>query len=271
MAFADILYEKRGGIATITINRPRVLNAFRAETVEEMLEAMRDAEGAAEIGVVVLAGAGDRAFCAGGDNSARASGAEQEGGYGGRGLVGLPIEELHSAIRDSRKPVIAKVQGYAIGGGNVLATVCDLTIASEKAVFGQVGPRVGSVDPGWGTAYLSRLVGEKRAREIWFLCRRYTAAEAFQMGLVNKVVPADQLDGEVEAWCQEILALSPTAIAIAKRSFNADSENIRGIGVLGLEALALYYDTEEAKEGTTAFLEKRAPDFRAKRPKERRR
>jgi len=260
MAFQDILYDKRDGVATITINRPQVLNAFRAETVEEMLAAMRDAEHDREIGVIVLAGAGDRAFCAGGDNSAR--GAADTEGYGGRGLVGLPIEELHSAIRDSRKPVIAKVQGYAIGGGNVLATVCDLTIASEKAVFGQVGPRVGSVDPGWGTAYLARLVGEKRAREIWFLCRRYTAAEAFQMGLVNKVVPAEQLDAEVETWCREILALSPTAIAIAKRSFNADSENIKGIGALGFEALALYYDTEEAKEGTQAFLEKRPPNFR---------
>jgi 2-ketocyclohexanecarboxyl-CoA hydrolase len=259
MPFQDILYEKRDGIATITINRPKVLNAFRAETIEEMLEAMRDAEDDDEIGVVVLGGAGDRAFCSGGDNSSR------DGGYGGRGLVGLPIEELHTAIRDCRKPVIAKVQGYAIGGGNVLATVCDLTIASEKAVFGQVGPRVGSVDPGWGTAFLARHVGDKRAREIWFLCRRYTAAEAFQMGLVNKVVPADQLDAEVEAWCREILALSPTAIAIAKRSFNADSENIRGIGALGFEALALYYNTGEAKEGTQAFLEKRRPDFRAKR------
>ena len=265
MAFQDILYEKRDGVATITINRPQVLNAFRARTVEEMLEAMRDAEEDREIGVVVLAGAGDRAFCAGGDNSARGSSAEEGGGYGGRGLVGLPIEELHSAIRDSRKPVIAKVQGYAIGGGNVLATVCDLTIASDKAQFGQVGPRVGSVDPGWGTAYLSRLVGEKRAREIWFLCRRYTAAEAYEMGLVNKVVPADRLDAEVEVWCREILALSPTAIAIAKRSFNADSENIRGIGALGFESLALYYETDEAKEGTRAFLEKRPPDFRGKR------
>jgi 2-ketocyclohexanecarboxyl-CoA hydrolase len=265
MEFEDILYEKHDGVATITINRPKVLNAFRAQTVEEMLEAMRDAEDDREIGVIVLAGAGNRAFCAGGDNSSRASSADKEAGYGGRGLVGLPIEELHSAIRDSRKPVIAKVQGYAIGGGNVLATVCDLTIASEKAQFGQVGPRVGSVDPGWGTAYLSRLVGEKRAREIWFLCRRYTAAEAFQMGLVNKVVPEGELDAEVAAWCQEILALSPTAIAIAKRSFNADSENVRGIGALGFEALALYYNTDEAKEGTAAFLEKRRPDFRARR------
>jgi 2-ketocyclohexanecarboxyl-CoA hydrolase len=269
MAYQDILYDKRDGIATITINRPKVLNAFRAETVEEMIEAMRDADNDPDIGVIVLAGAGERAFCSGGDNSARSSGSENEEGYGGRGLVGLPIEELHSAIRDSRKPVIAKVQGYAIGGGNVLATVCDLTIASEKAVFGQVGPRVGSVDPGWGTAYLARLVGEKRAREIWFLCRRYSATEAFQMGLVNKVVPADQLDAEVEAWCHEILALSPTAIAIAKRSFNADSENIRGIGALGFEALALYYNSDEAREGTTAFLEKRRPNFRRK-PKQRR-
>ena len=265
MAFQDILYDKRDGIATITINRPKVLNAFRAETVEEMLEAMRDAEDDRDIGVIVLAGAGDRAFCAGGDNSARSEGGTSASGYGGRGLVGLPIEELHGAIRDSRKPVIAKVQGYAIGGGNVLATICDLTIASENAQFGQVGPRVGSVDPGWGTAYLSRLVGEKRAREIWFLCRRDTAAEAYEMGLVNKVVPADQLDAEVESWCREILALSPTAIAIAKRSFNADSENIRAIGALGFESLALYYNTDEATEGTEAFLQKRRPDFRRKR------
>src|SRR5262249_37914159 len=182
MAFQDILYEKRDGIATITINRPKVLNAFRAETVEEMLEAMRDAEEDEDIGVVVLAGAGDRAFGSGGESTARASGSVEAGGYGGRGFVGLPIEELHSAIRDSRKPVIAKVQGYAIGGGNVLATVCDLTIASEKAVFGQVGPRVGSVDPGWATAYLARHIGDKRAREVWFLCVRCPAAEGGRMG-----------------------------------------------------------------------------------------
>jgi 2-ketocyclohexanecarboxyl-CoA hydrolase len=257
MTYQDILYDKREGIATITINRPRVLNAFRAQTVEEMIAAFRDADADAAIGVVVLAGAGDRAFCAGGDNSSR-----EGGGYGGRGVAGMPIEELHDAIRETRKPVIARVQGYAIGGGNVLATVCDLTIASDKAVFGQVGPRVGSVDPGWGTAYLARAVGEKRAREIWFLCRRYSAAEACEMGLVNKVVPAERLDAEVEAWCREILALSPTALAIAKRSFNADSENIRGIGALGFEALALYYQSAEAKEGVDAFLHKRPPNFR---------
>ena len=257
MTYQDILYDKREGIATITINRPRVLNAFRARTVEEMIAAFRDADADVAVGVVVLAGAGDRAFCAGGDNSSR-----EGGGYGGRGVAGMPIEELHDAIRETRKPVIARVQGYAIGGGNVLATVCDLTVASDKAVFGQVGPRVGSVDPGWGTAYLARAVGEKRAREIWFLCRRYSAAEAYEMGLVNKVVPAERLDAEVEAWCREILALSPTALAIAKRSFNADSENIRGIGALGFEALALYYQSAEAKEGVDAFLDKRPPNFR---------
>ena len=265
MTYEDILYDKRDGIATITINRPRVLNAFRAQTVEEMIAALRDADADHAIGVVVLAGAGDRAFCAGGDNSARAAGAAGEAGYGGRGVTGIPIEELHDAIREARKPVIAKVQGYAIGGGNVLATVCDLTICSEDAQFGQVGPRVGSVDPGFGTAYLARAVGEKRAREIWFLCRRYSAAEAYEMGLVNKVVPAGQLDAEVETWCREILALSPTALAIAKRSFNADSENIRGIGALGFEALALYYQSAEAREGVEAFLQKRPPNFRERK------
>jgi 2-ketocyclohexanecarboxyl-CoA hydrolase len=256
MNYQDILYEKRDGVATITINRPKLLNAFRARTVEEMIAAFRDAAADDAVGVVVLTGAGERAFSSGGDNSSK------DGGYGGRGVTGMPIDELHTAIRDIRKPVIAKVHGYAIGGGNVLATLCDLTIASEDAVFGQVGPRVGSVDPGWGTAYLARVVGEKRAREIWFLCRRYTAAEAFQMGLVNKVVAKDRLDAEVEEWCREILALSPTAIAIAKRSFNADSENIRAIGASGFESLALYYQTAEAKEGVNAFLEKRKPKFR---------
>jgi 2-ketocyclohexanecarboxyl-CoA hydrolase len=257
MTYEDILYDKKDGVATITINRPQVLNAFRARTVEELISAFRDAGDDDAIGVIVLTGAGTRAFSSGGDNSSK-----ETGGYGGRGVTGMPIGELHDAIRDARKPVIAKVRGYAIGGGNVLATLCDLTVCSEDAQFGQVGPRVGSVDPGWGTAYLARAVGEKRAREIWFLCRRYSAAEAFQMGLVNKVVPAAELDAEVDAWCREILALSPTAIAIAKRSFNADSENIRGIGAGGFEALALYYQTAEAKEGVNAFLEKRKPDFR---------
>jgi 2-ketocyclohexanecarboxyl-CoA hydrolase len=203
-----------------------------------------------------LGGAGDKAFCTGGDQSAH------DGQYDGRGIIGLPVEELQSIIRDVPKPVIARVQGYAIGGGNVLATLCDFTIASEKAVFGQAGPKVGSVDPGFGTAYLARVVGEKKAREIWYLCRRYTANEALAMGLVNKVVTPGELDAEVGRWCAEILERSPTAIAIAKRSFNADSDNIRGIGAMGMQALSLYYQTEESREGVRAFTEKRKPNFR---------
>ena len=254
--FEDILYEKRDGVARITINRPKSYNAFRADTCEEIISAMKDADHDRTIGVVVITGAGDKAFCTGGDQSSHT------GSYGGRGVLGLPVEEMQGAIRDCRKPVIARVNGYAIGGGNVLVTVCDLAIASETAIFGQVGPKVGSVDPGWGTAYLARTVGEKRAREIWYLCRRYPAQEAFAMGLINRVVPADQLDIEVDLWCREILEKSPTALAIAKRSFNQDSDSIRGIGNLGFEAVALYYQTEESKEGVRAFLEKRKPNFR---------
>jgi len=254
--YEDILYEVRNGAAWITINRPNVYNAFRAETCEELIHGIHKAGWDKEIGVIVLAGAGDKAFCTGGDQSAH------DGSYGGRGTIGLPVEDLQSAIRDVPKPVIARVKGYAIGGGNVLATVCDLTIASESAVFGQVGPKVGSVDPGWGTAYLARIVGEKKAREIWYLCRRYSAKEALDMGLVNTVVADDNLDAEVERWVAEIMEKSPTAIAIAKRSFNADSENIRAIGQLGFESLALFYDTDESKEGVNAFLEKRPPEFR---------
>ena len=261
MEFNDITYEVRKGAAWITINREKVMNAFRADTVEEMVLAFRMADTDPAVGAIVLAGAGERAFCTGGDQSTH------KGKYIGRGVVGIPIEELHTAIREARVPVIARVQGYAIGGGNVLATLCDMTIASEKAVFGQVGPKVGSVDPGWGTAYLSRIVGEKKAREIWYMCRRYTAQEALQMGLVNAVVPHDQLDATVDAWCAELLERSPTALSLAKRSFNADSDNIRGIGNMGLQALALYYQSDEAKEGTQAYLEKRKPNFRAKMAK----
>jgi 2-ketocyclohexanecarboxyl-CoA hydrolase len=259
MAFQDILFEKADGIATITINRPRVLNAFRAETVEELVEAFRDAWADRTIGVVILTGAGDRAFSTGGDQSVRT-----EGGYGGaraRSDIGLDVDELHGVIREIPKPVIAAVNGWAIGGGNVLHVVCDLTIAADTARFGQVGPRVGSVDPGFGTAYLARLVGEKKAREIWYLCRQYDAEEALRMGLVNAVVPADQLMAEARAWAREILAMSPTAIKIAKASFNADTDHVRGIGGLGMSALALYYGTAEAMEGRAAFLERRKPDF----------
>ena len=256
MDYQDILYAVADGVATITINRPQVLNAFRARTCEELIDALGRAGWDRSIGVIVLTGAGDRAFCTGGDQSAH------EGGYGGRGTIGLPVEEMHSAIRDAPKPVIARVRGYAIGGGNVLATVCDMTIAADTAVFGQVGPKVGSVDPGFGTAYLARIVGEKKAREMWFTCRRYSAAEALAMGLVNTVVPADALDAEVRRLCEELLERSPTALAIAKRSFNADTEHIRGIGSMGLQAVALFYDTAEAHEGVEAFREKRPPRFR---------
>ena len=260
MDYEDIIYEKADGIATITINRPQVYNAFRAQTVVELIDAFQDAGWDKEIGVIVFAGTGDKAFSTGGDQSvdSKASGA-----YGKlRGTVGMPITELQALMRDVPKPVIARVQGYAIGGGNVLAAICDMTIASEDAKFGQVGPKMGSVDPGWGTAYLAHIVGEKKAREIWYLCRQYTAHEAEAMGLVNKVVPADKLDEEVRAWCEELVERSPTAIAIAKRSFNADTDHINGIGALGMEALRLYYDTEESKEGGNAFREKRKPEFR---------
>lgn len=256
MDYQDILYTKADGIATITINRPAQYNAFRAQTCEEMIDAFKDADHDGSIGVVVLTGAGDKAFCTGGDQSS------QDGGYGGRGVIGLPIEELQSVIRDINKPVIARVNGFAVGGGNVLVTICDLAIASDKAQLGQVGPKVGSVDAGFGTALLARVVGEKKAREIWYLCRRYTAQQALEMGLVNAVVPHDQLDAEVRKWCDEIVMMSPTAIAFAKRSFNADSEMIRGLSSLAMHGLKLYYKSEESAEGGNAFREKRKPEFR---------
>jgi len=255
-SFEDILYSEKDGVATITINRPEKYNAFRGKTCDELIQALHLAGWNSKIGVIVLTGVGAKAFCSGGDQSA------QEGGYDGRGMIGLPLEELHSLIREVPKPVIARVNGYAIGGGNVLVTCCDLAIASENAIFGQVGPRVGSVDPGFGTAYLSRVIGEKRAREIWYLCRKYSAKQALEWGLINAVVPAEELDEEVNKWCQEIIALSPTAISIAKRSFNADSDSIKGIGSLGMQALKLFYESDESKEGVKAFLEKRKPNFR---------
>jgi len=261
MDYQDILYDETDGVATITINREDKYNAFRGETCEELIDAFNRAGWNKEIGVVVLTGAGDKAFCTGGDQSAH--GDEETGsGYGKRGTLGLPVEDLQTVIRDIPKPVIARVQGFAIGGGNVLALLCDLTIASDKAQFGQVGPKVGSVDPGFGTALLAQTVGEKKAREIWYLCRRYTAAEALEMGLCNTVVPHDELDAEVAKWCAEIMDKSPTAIAIAKRSFNASTEYIRGIGAMGMQSVAMYYDSEESKEGVNAFLEKRKPEFR---------
>ena len=256
MEYEDILYRATNGVATITINRPDKYNAFRGQTCEELIHAFNRAGWDKSVGVIVLTGAGDKAFCTGGDQSAHA------GSYDGRGTIGLPIEEVQTIIRDVPKPVIARVQGYAIGGGNVLATLCDLTIASEQAQFGQVGPKVGSVDPGFGTAFLAQVIGEKRAREMWYLCRRYTARQAYEMGLVNVVVPHDELDDEVAAWCAELMERSPTALAIAKRSFNAATESFRGLASLGMQSLALFYGTEQSKQGVRAFQEQRKPDFR---------
>lgn len=258
-AYEDILYEERDHVATITFNRPDRLNAFRSGTYAEVAKAVLHAGWNRDIGVVVLTGAGDRAFGVGGDKG------EKKGDRVGRGpgMLGIAIEELQSAIRDIPKPVIAKVRGYAVGSSNVLVTLCDLAIASETAKFGQAGPRMGSVDPGFGTALLARVVGEKKAREMWYLCRTYSAQEALAMGLVNAVVPDDQLDAEVDAWCAEINAKSPTALAIAKRSFNADTEHLRGIGNLAFQAVALYFNTEESHEGGNALREKRPADFRA--------
>lgn len=255
MNYQDILYTKADGIATVTINRPKSYNAFTANTCEEIIKAFQDADYDKSIGVIVLTGVGDKAFCTGGDLGTH------DGGYGGRGTIGLPVEEMQSVIRDVSKPVIARVNGFAIGGGNVLVTICDLAIASDKAQFGQAGPRVGSIDAGFGTALLARVVGEKKAREIWYLCRQYSAQQALEMGLVNKVVPAAELMDEARAWAREMLAMSPTALRIAKASFNAETDHIKGIGALGMTALGLYYGTEESMEGRNAFMERRKPVF----------
>src|SRR2546425_8415494 len=257
MTYEDILYEAPDGVAWITINRPEVRNAFRAKTVDELIAAFRAAWGDREVGVVVLTGAGDKAFSAGGDQRERTG-----GGYTGGTGLGMDMHGLHGVIRAIPKPVIAMVNGYAIGGGHVLHVLCDLTIAADTAVFGQTGPRVGSVDPGFGTAYLARVVGEKKAREIWYLCRQYSAAEALQMGLVNKVVELKDLRAEVDRWCRELLDKSPTALALAKQSFNIDSEPRAGVAQFAHTALNLYYQTDEALEGRNAFVEKRPVDFR---------
>src|SRR6266849_3114911 len=256
MAYEDILYEAREGVAWITINRPAVRNAFRTRTVGELIAAFRAAWGDPDVGVVVLTGAGDKAFSSGGDQRERS-----EGGYGGAGL-GMDVHGLHGVIRAIPKPVIAMVNGFAIGGGHVLHVLCDLSIAADTAIFGQTGPRVGSVDAGHGTGYLARIVGEKKAREIWYLCLQYSAQEALDMGLVNKVVPLKDLRGETEKWCAALLEKSPTALALAKQSFNIDSEQRAGVGQLAHTALGLYYQTDEAMEGRNAFVEKRPVDFR---------
>src|SRR5215813_8831756 len=262
MAYTDILYEKTNGVAWITINRPEVRNAFRTITVAELTDAFLDARWDPAIGVAVITGAGDKAFCSGGDQKERGQGGYAAGASGAASSRPMDVEALHSAIRHIPKPVIAMVNGFAVGGGHVLHVLCDLSIAAEHAIFGQTGPRVGSVDAGHGTGFLARVVGEKKAREIWYLCRQYSAADALAMGLVNAVVPAAELRAETERWCAELLAKSPTALRLAKLSFNADTDHIHGIGGLGFAALGLYYDTDEAMEGRNAFVEKRPVDFK---------
>jgi len=261
MDYEDILYDVSDGIATVTINRPDRLNAFRVQTVDELIHVFRQAELDRRVGAIVLTGAGDRAFSAGGDQKERKdTGGGHERDASGKEMRSL---ELYTVMRDVPKPIIAAVNGYAIGGGHVLHVLCDLTIASETAVFGQVGPRVGSFDAGFGSAYLARVVGEKRAREIWYLCRRYDAEQALQMGLVNAVVAPDQLLTEARRWAAEIVEKSPTAIRFLKQSFNADTASVAGVSALTFSALELYQDTPEAHEGMNAFQEKRPVDFGA--------
>lgn len=259
MRFTDILYGKsEEGIAKITINRPEVRNAFRPETVHEMQAAFADARDDPEIGVVILTGQGREAFCSGGDQRIRG-----EGGYvGGDGVPRLNVLDLQRQIRTLPKPVVAMVAGYAIGGGHVLHLMCDLTIAADNARFGQTGPKVGSFDGGYGAAYMARIVGQKKAREIWFLCRQYDAREALEMGLVNRVVPYEQLETETVQWCREMLANSPIALRCLKAALNADCDGQAGLQELAGNATLLYYLTEEGKEGKNAFLQKRKPDFR---------
>ena len=255
--YTDILFDYFEGIARITINRPEVYNAFRPDTNQQILDALDICRNRQDIGVVVLTGAGDKAFCSGGDQNAKS-----RGGYiGTDGVPRLNVLDVHKAIRALPKPVVAMVNGYAIGGGNVLQVVCDLTIASQNARFGQTGPKVGSFDAGFGSSYLARCVGQKKAREIWFLCRQYTAQEAEAMGMVNKVVPLEDLEDETVAWCKVMLSRSPLALRMIKRGLNAELDGQRGLMELAGDATLLYYLMDEAQEGRNAFLEKRDPDF----------
>ena len=256
--FTDIVYEKcSDGIAKITINRPQVHNAFRPQTVMEMSRALNDARNDADVGVIILTGMGENAFCSGGDQKVRGT-----GGYvGDDGTPRLNVLDLQREIRTCPKPVVAMVAGWCVGGGHVLHMMCDLTIAAENAMFGQTGPRVGSFDGGWGASYMARIVGQKTAREIWFLCRFYNAKEALDMGLVNTVVPLEKLEAETVQWCREMLANSPLALRCLKAALNADCDGQAGLQELAGNATLLYYMTEEGREGKNAFLEKRRPDF----------
>lgn len=256
--FTDIVYEKcSDGIAKITINRPQVHNAFRPQTVMEMSRALNDARNDADVGVIILTSMGENAFCSGGDQKVRGT-----GGYvGDDGTPRLNVLDLQREIRTCPKPVVAMVAGWCVGGGHVLHMMCDLTIAAENAMFGQTGPRVGSFDGGWGASYMARIVGQKKAREIWFLCRFYNAKEALDMGLVNTVVPLEKLEAETVQWCREMLANSPLALRCLKAALNADCDGQAGLQELAGNATLLYYMTEEGREGKNAFLEKRRPDF----------
>ncbi len=255
--FTDIKYEKFEGIAKITINRPEVRNAFRPKTVMEMSQAFRQAEHDTSLGVIILTGQGKKAFCAGGDQKVRG-----DAGYKDeKGRESLNVLEFQRQIRRCPKPVIAMVAGYAIGGGHVLHLICDLTIAADNAVFGQTGPTVGSFDGGFGASYMARIVGQKKAREIWFLCRQYSAEQALRMGLVNTVVQYEKLETETVKWCREILDKSPVAIQCLKAALNADCDGQAGLAELAGCATMLFYQTPQAQEGRNAFLEKRKPDF----------
>jgi naphthoate synthase len=260
--YEDILYEKAEGIAKLTINRPELRNAFRPQTLAELRDAFTHARDDLEVGAIILTGAGEEAFCSGGDQRIRG-----DDGYIGddevaqHGVGRLDVGDLHVQIRRTPKPVVAMVAGYAVGGGHILHLVCDLTIAADNARFGQTGPRVGSFDGGFGAALLARNVGVKRAKEIWFLCRLYTAEEALQMGLVNAVVPVPELEREAVAWCREMSGLSPLALRLLKASFNAAEDGLTGLQQLSHDATLLFYMTEEGQEGRDAYVEGRRPDF----------
>jgi naphthoate synthase len=260
--FEDILYEKAEGIAKLTINRPELRNAFRPQTLAELRDAFGRARDDLEVGAIILTGAGEEAFCSGGDQRIRG-----DDGYIGddevaqHGVGRLDVGDLHVQIRRTPKPVVAMVAGYAVGGGHILHLVCDLTIAAENARFGQTGPRVGSFDGGFGAGLLARTVGVKRAKEIWFLCRLYTADEALRMGLANAVVPVEELERETVAWCREMSGLSPLALRLLKASFNAAEDGLTGLQQLAHDATLLFYMTEEGQEGRDAYVEGRRPDF----------
>ncbi len=255
--YQDILYQKRNGIAKITINRPEVRNAFRPITVEEMSHALNEARLDEKIGVIILTGQGEKAFCSGGDQRIRG-----DAGYTDDfGIDRLNVLDFQRQMRTCPKPIVAMVAGYAIGGGHVLHVICDLTICADNAIFGQTGPKVGSFDGGFGASYLARIIGQKKAREIWYLCRQYSAKEALEMGLVNLVVPYEDLEATTIEWCEQMLQHSPLALRCLKSAFNADCDGQVGIQELAGNATLLYYMSEEAKEGHRSFLKKQKPDF----------